>query len=130
MPIIKYNKSLKKVTDIKKDFKTTDEPQYKVIRFSCREITILSIKDIVIDLEKAIFGGEIKNIVLDLEDVHYFDSSFIGYLLNVQKKLKVNNKQLFITSLNSRIFNLAVGGEIEQLFIVFSSPQDAVQNCM
>jgi len=58
------------------------------------------------------------------------DSSFLGMLVQANKKLKINNGHLKIIGLNALSDNIIIFGGFTKLFQIFNSKQSAIQSCL
>ncbi len=70
-----------------------------------------------------------NNILVDLSECDSIDSSFLGLLVQANKKLKINNGHLKIIGLNASSDNILIFSGFTKLFNVFNSKQSAIQSC-
>ena len=71
-----------------------------------------------------------NNILVDLSECDFVDSSFLGMLVQANKKLKINNGHLKIIGLNALSDNIILFGGFTKLFQIFNSKQSAIQSCL
>ncbi len=67
-----------------------------------------------------------NNILVDLSECDSIDSSFLGMLVQANKKLKINNGHLKIIGLNALSDNIIILSGFRKLFHVFNSKQSAI----
>ena len=67
-----------------------------------------------------------NNILVDLSECDSIDSSFLGLLVQANKKLKINNGHLKIIGLNALSNNIIILSGFRKLFHVFNSKQSAI----
>ena len=84
---------------------------------------VLLRKNIKEQIEK---GG--KNLILDLKDVKYMDSSGIGELVSSFTTVKNAGGTLKLANLNSRIHDLLQLTALITVFEVFDSVEDAINS--
>ncbi|MCH8035281.1 MAG: STAS domain-containing protein [Bacteroidetes bacterium] len=98
-------------------------------------IEIITAKEI--DFKKAMYFKDIldedisegyNNILVDLSDCDFIESSFLGILVQASKKLKINNGNLKIIGLNALPDNIFILGGFTKLFQVFKTRQEAIQS--
>jgi anti-sigma B factor antagonist len=70
--------------------------------------------------------GEIK-IVLDCNNLSYVNSAGLGLLINLHKSAKSQGGAINLTNLNSDITELFQITNLNQIFSIFKSPEDAAQ---
>ncbi|MGB5850163.1 MAG: STAS domain-containing protein [Ignavibacteriaceae bacterium] len=70
-----------------------------------------------------------NNILVDLSECDSIDSSFLGMLVQTNKKLKLNNGHLKIIGLNASSDNIIIFSGLTKLFHVFNNKQLAIQSC-
>jgi anti-sigma B factor antagonist len=64
--------------------------------------THIEVKDRVIEILKATD----KNLVLDMKDMNFIESSGISVIVTVQKLLENDNRKLYLTNLNKSIMEV------------------------
>lgn len=85
---------------------------------------IYSLKD---DIEKILEKNNPK-IILDFSDVNFIDSSGIGLVVNVLKKLSQKNNKLKLCNLNNTVTNIFKQIKIYSFFEVFESLDEAIDS--
>ncbi len=71
-----------------------------------------------------------NNILVDLSECDFVDSSFLGILVQANKKLEIHNGHLKIIGLNALSDNIIIFGGFTKLFQIFNSKQSAIQSCL
>ena len=69
-----------------------------------------------------------RNIVLDMADVHYIDSTGLGALVMCATNMRKNQGALKLLSLNQRTIELLVMTKLATIFEIFNDEQDAVNS--
>jgi anti-sigma B factor antagonist len=69
-----------------------------------------------------------NNIVLDMADVHYIDSTGLGALVMCATSMRKNQGALKLLSLNQRTIELLVMTKLATVFEIFNDEQDAVNS--
>lgn len=68
-----------------------------------------------------------RTIVIDLQRVRYMDSSGVGELMNVWTQLKDQGIKLYLTHLNSKIYDLMSLTRLITVFNIYDSNEDVIQ---
>ncbi|MCH7774418.1 MAG: STAS domain-containing protein [Bacteroidetes bacterium] len=98
-------------------------------------IEIITAKEI--DFKKAMYFKDIldedisegyNNILVDLSECDFIESSFLGILVQANKKLKINKGHLKIIGLNALSNNIFIFSGFTKLFHVFKTRQEAIQS--
>ena len=69
-----------------------------------------------------------RNLIISFKNVEYLDSSFLGALVAVLKKLLPLNGKLVITDLNDDILNLFTLTRLDKIFTLKSTLQTSLEN--
>lgn len=77
------------------------------------------------DLEQVLDGASYK-IAVDLSNIEFIDSSGFGALISLLKKVRTTGGQLFLCKLNSEVKDLMSILQLEQVFLVKDSVEDAI----
>ena len=73
---------------------------------------------------EGIWNGEIKSVTIDMDTVDFIDSSGIGALLSVQKRLKSSGEPLVLSNTNPNVVSII---ELLRLHRVFTLQPKAPQ---
>jgi len=68
-----------------------------------------------------------RNLIISFKNVEYLDSSFLGALVAVLKKLLPLNGKLVITELNDDILNLFTLTRLDKIFTLKSTLQTSLE---
>jgi len=68
-----------------------------------------------------------RNLIISFKNVEYLDSSFLGALVAVLKKLLPLNGKLVITELNDDILNLFSLTRLDKIFTLKSTLQNSLE---
>lgn len=68
-----------------------------------------------------------KNLIIDLQQVKYIDSSFLGALVAVLKHAMVLNTELVLAGLKKDIYNMIALIRLDKVFKIYNTLPDAVQ---
>lgn len=69
-----------------------------------------------------------KNIVLDLTDLKYLNSTGINVFVNILTKVRKQDGELILYGVNKKINDLLIITKINSLFKVFNSEEEAVEH--
>ena len=81
------------------------------------EVDIYTTKDFKKQLYNIIENSN-KNIKIDFKNLTYIDSSGLGILVGALKKLKKDNRELFLMNLKSNILKLFSITNLDKVFII------------
>lgn len=72
--------------------------------------------------EKVVNAFESRNsdIMIDFENLEYVDSTGLGALISILRRLKENNNKIFIDNIKANIKKLFLITELDKLFIIRS----------
>jgi len=59
-----------------------------------------------------------QDLVIDFKDLNYIDSTGLGILVGALKKVKQNNKEVYITNIKDNIKKLFIITGLDKLFII------------
>lgn len=79
------------------------------------ELDIYSTPEVLEDMTQVIEDHDM-DLLLDMSELEYLDSSGLGALISVLKELKEKNKVFYIKGINPRIRNLFKITKIEDMF--------------
>jgi len=79
-------------------------------------------KVILAPLKKAPFG----NMIVDLEQVNFFSSEFITFLMRCFELTKANNGELVLTGVSDRIRELLAETNLDTLWAIYKTRQEAL----
>ena len=88
---------------------------YLVIEINETEIGLTNMSDLRNETDSAILSGE-KNIVLDLKSVNVINSSGLGVLIGILKKVKTEGGKFALSNTNEKLMNIF---KITKLNLVF-----------
>jgi anti-sigma B factor antagonist len=69
-----------------------------------------------------------NNIIIDLKQVEYVDSSFLGALVAVLKHAITLKKEVLLVELHKDVYNLMALIRLDKVFKIYSTLPDAVQS--
>lgn len=71
--------------------------------------------------------GEINypNIILDLENLYYIDSTGLSFLINTSRKIKESNNEMVVVCSSAKILQLFDIAKIGMFFKIFDTVQNA-----
>jgi anti-anti-sigma factor len=78
-------------------------------------------------LNKAIDEG-FKKIVIDLQTVEYIDSTFVGVLVVILKKLNEENGKMRLVGFYPAVHTIVEKTKLHRTFEIFESTDEALQN--
>lgn len=76
-------------------------------------------------IDNLVAGGT-QRLVLDLETLPFINSAALGYLIKVQKSMKDLGGEVVLTRLRPAIRNILQMTQLDQLFPVFETNEEAV----
>lgn len=107
-----------------KDLKGYDD--LKVVEIE-GEIDVYNSMELKRELNELIDKGN-KNFILNLEKVSYMDSSGLGILVAILKKVKMTNGNLKIVKLKENIKKIFELTKLVKFFEIFEDTQDALKS--
>ena len=75
----------------------------------------------------ALIEKEIYNIVVNLEDVRYVDSTGLGVLIGALKRVKEHNGNIVLVCTNPQIKKIFQITGLVKIFSIFANNEDAVE---
>ena len=93
-----------------------EEPEVVKIKL-IREVDISTVAKLREDLYE-IVDKNASDVRLDCSDLNYIDSTGLGVLVGVLKKVKEKNKNIYITNLKSNIQKLFFITGLDKVFII------------
>ncbi|MBR0518367.1 STAS domain-containing protein [bacterium] len=75
----------------------------------------------------ALIEKEIYNIVVNLEDVRYVDSTGLGVLIGALKKVKEHNGNIVLVCTNPQIKKIFQITGLVKIFSIFANSEDAIE---
>ena len=99
-----------------------DIGEHKVISIS-GEVDLYNVSE----LKKALFSvtdGSYSSVVVDLKDVNYMDSSGIGALVAVQKKMRPHNGKFALMNIHDDVLNILKLATLDKFFTIYESEED------
>lgn len=91
-----------------------------------KDITIYNSREIADQMLASIEKGNSKHLIIDTAYVTYMDSSFIGKLIFINKKLSVNDKKIFITSANADLMKIVHLAKLDRVFEICDDVESAI----
>jgi len=79
---------------------------------------------------KTLVNGQRTHLVLDLQQVHFMDSSGLGSLVACYRMVAKTGGDIKLCSLNPQIQNLVELTRLNQLFDIFETPEQAKRSFM
>ena len=83
-------------------------------------------RDYIIDK----LNSECENFIIDFTDTSYLDTTFLGSIILIYRKIIENSKSLKVVIDSSKLSLLSVVSNFGKYLKVFPSLDDAVQSCM
>jgi len=91
-------------------------------------ITVGSEAGMLRDKIAALSDAGQRNVVLDMAEVHYIDSTGLGALVMCATSLRKNQGNMKLLDLNRRTIELLVMTKLATVFEIFNDEQDAVNS--
>lgn len=79
------------------------------------------------ELRRLFDGGE-KNLIIDLKDIHFIDSSGLGALVSGYKSASIIHGTLRLSGLQSQVKSMFELTRLHRVFDIFSTVDDALQS--
>lgn len=96
----------------------------KIIQIS-GEVDLYNVRE----LKNALFqltDGNHTNVVVDMKEVNYMDSSGIGALVAGQKKMKANNGSFALMNISDDVLNILKLATLDKFFKIYMSEKELV----
>lgn len=65
------------------------------------------------------------NVILDLENLYYIDSTGLSFLINISRKIRETNNEMVVVCTSAKILQLFDIAKIGMFFRIFDTVQDA-----
>ncbi len=75
-----------------------------------------------------LFEKDIKDLIIDLKDVHFIDSSGLGVLVSGYKNASIKHGSLKLSNLQSQVKSLFELTRLHRVFDIFMTVDDALQS--
>ena len=75
-----------------------------------------------------LFEKGIKDLIIDLKDVHFIDSSGLGVLVSGYKNASIKHGSLKLSNLQSQVKSLFELTRLHRVFDIFMTADDALQS--
>lgn len=95
---------------------------YKIIEVS-GEVDLYNVSE----LKKALFSitdGKFPNVVVDMKNVNYMDSSGIGALVAGQKKMKAHNGKFALINIHDDVLNILKLATLDKFFKIYEGEDE------
>lgn len=110
-----------------KNFSLSYQFGYLVATLKLKKATIMEAIDFKSILDEEIHKGQ-YNIIIDLNDCEYIDSTFIGVLVVTWKKLRSNGGTLKLVKLGSFVHSVFYLSGAVELFEHYQSVEEAISS--
>ena len=67
-----------------------------------------------------------QTLILDLSNVPYVDSAGLGVLVSAYISRQKSGRRMVLSGLNPRVLKLFEISRVQELFLIFSSPEEAI----
>ena len=88
------------------------------------ELVISSLTQITAELNKFINNNPIKDVVLDLSQTTFIDSSGIRLIINLKKRLEGNSKKFYLLKPSEEVSNILSQTNIDKIILIINSSQE------
>jgi anti-sigma B factor antagonist len=106
------------------DISYRDNGEYKIIEVS-GEVDLYNVSE----LKKALFAitdGKHANVVVDMENINYMDSSGIGALVAGQKKMRAHSGKFGLLNIHEDVLNILKLATLDKFFTIYYSEDELV----
>jgi anti-sigma B factor antagonist len=111
---------------IRLDTKYREEQGYKILEVE-GEIDVYTAPQFKEAVNKIIAGGQ-KDLIVDMSQVSYMDSSGFGTLLSATKRLRPEGGTVNLVSVNSAIDRMLRITRLNTVFGIYSTTSDAIES--
>jgi anti-sigma B factor antagonist len=77
---------------------------------------------------RRLFEGGTKDLVIDLKEIHFIDSSGLGVLVSGYKNASIIHGSLKLSNLQSQVKSMFELTRLHRVFDIFTSVDDALQS--
>ncbi|MGD9201837.1 MAG: STAS domain-containing protein [Chitinispirillia bacterium] len=88
------------------------------------ELVISSLTQITVELNKYININPLKDVVLDLSQTTFIDSSGIRLIINLKKRLEGNNKKFYLLKPSEEVESIITNTNIDKILLIINSIQE------
>ncbi|MCP4130595.1 MAG: STAS domain-containing protein [bacterium] len=106
------------------DIEYRDIGDYKVLKVN-GEVNLYNINE----LKKALFSLTDSNnlkVAIDMKNVIFIDSSIIGALISMHKKMKALNGQFVMLNINNDLMHILQQGSLDKYFAIFNDEDQLI----
>lgn len=106
------------------EFKDTED--YYLIKIS-GDLDMISSNKIKNQILEKISSKLCKDLIIDLTDLSYIDSSGLGILIGLHKQCKLNGRKLKIFGLNKQLRELFILTSLDRILNIYETFEDATE---
>jgi anti-sigma B factor antagonist len=77
---------------------------------------------------RRLFDGGVKDLIIDLKDIHFIDSSGLGALVSGYKSASLIHGTLRLSGLQSQVKSMFELTRLHRVFDIFATVDDALQS--
>lgn len=99
---------------------------YFVMSFKIEEMDFIKTPRLSESINEKLESINYPNIILDLENIYYIDSTGLSSLINISRKVKNKNSEMVMVCSSAKILQLFEIAKVDMFFKIFNTMEDAV----
>ncbi|HNW27421.1 MAG TPA: anti-sigma factor antagonist [Spirochaetota bacterium] len=103
----------------------TEHGAYSLISIKIEEIDFVKTPKFTENITGHLDKTGYSNIILDLENLYYIDSTGLSSLINISRKIKDNNNEMVVVCSSTKILQLFDIAKVGMFFKIFDSVENA-----
>jgi anti-anti-sigma factor len=106
-------------------FELTKHDNYAVMSLKIEEMDFIKTPKFSELMHEKLEEIRYPNIILDLDNLYYIDSTGLSSLINISRRISDNNNEMVVVCSTTKILQLFDIAKIGMFFKIFNSVQDA-----
>ena len=105
------------------DITIRDLGKHKILTVN-GDVDLYNVGELKQSIFKLLDQEEVRSLIIDMEGIHYMDSSGIGALVAGQKKVKTKAGKFALLRIQEEVLNILRLATLDQFFTIYESESD------
>lgn len=101
---------------------------YTMLQIKIEELDFVKTPAVSEAINKLLVDIQYPNIILDLQNLYYIDSTGLSTLINMSRKIKDNGNEMVVVCNTSKILQLFEIAKVDNFFRIFKNYDEAVSH--